>query len=226
MEPSSNVKDMELTTPQPTEVSTGRRFMAATVVSLGAMGLVAGCGGSEPESSRPSNIEATSPETQPPTTEEVQPEPERVDCTVIPTPNYPRSRLKPENADSIEKHMDVIWKAKSPGEEVTLRDIGNATAIIANSLVDGVYAEALVFVSNSQMGPLNAEFIINRQYSGEDADCMTSAQLQNTDQLYDLLVDGLGPKAGQQISASARAAYEAFKSKYQDFKQDYLGSTS
>lgn len=134
-------------------------------------------------------------------------------------PAFPGSRYKPTNADDIQKQLNALKVAKSSDQDVTLRDVVNAEAISLNALADPAYADAFTYANQLGTDLPTAPELLNMHFEGPD--CITGKQLHQVSDLYDTLITGLAPKAGRQMSITAKAAWQALKSAKDAFVQKY-----
>lgn len=203
--------------------------MRASALAMASLALVA-CSNQEniasPETSRSPSSEPQEPTplTPDPAPLETSPAPslEMNSCTAIQAPVFPGSRFNQANADSIQKQLDALEIAKTPGAEVGARTVFNANAIITNALGDNIYAEAMSAANASAAGaPPSATELLSRQWPVPESDCLTRTQLQQVDGLYRTLVAGLGPQVGRQLSAAGQVAYDSLQRSYQQFQERY-----
>ncbi len=173
----------------------------------------------QPTPSTPDTTIPVSP-TDLPTAPAITPEKTAGDCETPYLPAYPGSRYKQTNADDMQKQLDALIVAKSQDQKVTLRDVANAEAISLNALADPAYAEAFTYANRQQLGTVpTAQELLDRKFTGPD--CITGKQLQQVSDLYDALLTGLAPKAGRQMSNTAKAAWELMKKSKDAFVKKY-----
>lgn len=142
-------------------------------------------------------------------------------------------RLNAANANDVGSQLQTLLVANSPNVAVTVDDAVHAVAAVANSLIDPAYAKAFTYanqqdaahraVAVAQLLKANYPSTIPRCVGDQTSQTVASArdQVHETNLLYGALVKGLAPRAGRQMSASAKFAYEAFKAGYTTFMQKY-----
>jgi hypothetical protein len=159
------------------------------------------------------------PSTELPTTATVTPRETDKTCEAPYVPAFPGSRYKQSNADDIQKQLNALGVAHSPQEKVTFRDVANAEIISLNALADPAYAEAFTYANQQAASMPTAQQLLDKGFTGPD--CITGKQLTQVSDLYDTLLTGLAPKAGRQMSGSAKAAWQALKDAKDAFVQKY-----
>lgn len=192
------------------------RLRAVTVFAAGIA--LAGCTASESNNDRainPPPVVTQSPQASPIEAGE--------SCLALSVPVYPGSRLKTENSSSIDKQLTALKIAKTPGAELNARTIFNAQAIIANSLVDNEYAAAFDATSHNDTDdfPNADQLIADSNLNATTGACLTRKQLQQVRNVAGILVGGLGPQTGKQLSAGAKVAYQSLRNSYDSFLERY-----
>lgn len=198
----------------------------ASVIALAGLAL-AGCSPQEKAGAPESIVSASSaPEAQP-----VEPAPvpsmpvsssEAAACTAVRIPVFPGSRFNQANSGSIQKQLDVLTIAKTPGAEVGVRTIFNANALVANALADNLYAQALTDANTVGSGAVpTATQLLEQPRTAANDSCLTTEQLQQVDSLSRTLVSGLAPQVGRQFSAAGQVGYDTLRRNYDQFQNRY-----
>lgn len=212
-----------LTQQPPVEASAQHGHLMRSVLAASAgMLLVASCGSAMPSNS--SEVSASHPSSSEPgsPTPTTRHETLGKDACVTPRiPVFPGQHFKQSNRDDIARQLKVLYKAHDQKYDVTARDVVNAGAIAVNSLTDPVYAQAFTYANKFKTQSVTVHDLFTMDFSKAGVHCLTDRQLQQTDRLYDTLVDGLAPKVGHQLSTLGRVAYKELNSHYQEFKKKY-----
>lgn len=206
----------------------GDRFRLVTAGATLSALVLSGCAVS---ASRPENgsAQTTSTRSEVPPSESAgtgsppsKPNIEPTSCPEVSIPVFPSSRFNKENEGSIQKQLDALRVAKTPGAEVGASTIVNANAIVANALIDNVYSKAFSGLTGSDANALpSAQDILSQTFNVGAGDCLTGQQLREVNLLFQTLVGGLAPQVGRQLGAGATVLHDSFSEQYQEFKKRY-----